>query len=252
MSLSQKRIDFVLAHVSAMRADPSRYEQIDPGVLQQLVGWHSCGFPSIVLGHRLAASLMCTSLPSNILLSPPWPEFQIVLPAGLLPYRDTHLAIAHVSPGNPWAFTFYLGNNDDPKATDWVHELDEETRRRLRGSVCDLVVGICIEMDTPPIRERILLGPPRHRLSKRKSATPTAWTFQLTRDVKVDMREAVRDYIFGRRGSCPIVQSFVRGHHKHQPCGPGGTLRKWIHIEPYWRGPEDAPIAVRAHNLESP
>ena len=25
--------------------------------------------------------------------------------------------------------------------------------------------------------------------------------------------------------------------------------RRWIHVEPYWRGPEDAPIALRSHKL---
>ena len=28
----------------------------------------------------------------------------------------------------------------------------------------------------------------------------------------------------------------VGGHWKRQPHGPGGTLRRWIHVAPYWRG----------------
>jgi hypothetical protein len=34
------------------------------------------------------------------------------------------------------------------------------------------------------------------------------------------------------------VASYVRGHHKMQPCGVGRTERKLIWIEPYWRGLE--------------
>ncbi len=30
---------------------------------------------------------------------------------------------------------------------------------------------------------------------------------------------------------------------------PGQTERRFMHIEPYWRGREDAPIAVRPHIL---
>ena len=80
-----------------------------------------------------------------------------------------------------------------------------------------------------------------------KRGEPQTWTFQLARDVKIDCRAAVRDYVRGLAASSPVVQSLVRGHWKRQPHGPGGTERKTIFIEPYWRGPEEAPIAVRAH-----
>lgn len=43
--------------------------------------------------------------------------------------------------------------------------------------------------------------------------------------------------------------SASRGHHKRQAHGTGGLLRKWIHVEPYWRGGEDAPIAVKTHKV---
>jgi hypothetical protein len=49
----------------------------------------------------------------------------------------------------------------------------------------------------------------------------------------------------------PSVQCLVRGHWKRQPCGHELQDRKWIQIEPYWRGPEDAPIAVRSHRVSS-
>jgi hypothetical protein len=32
----------------------------------------------------------------------------------------------------------------------------------------------------------------------------------------------------------------VRGHHKRQAYGKGRKLRRWIWIEPYWKGPTDA------------
>jgi len=63
------------------------------------------------------------------------------------------------------------------------------------------------------------------------------------------MRKAVVEY--GKHGGkSPTVQCVVAGHWKMQPCGPGGSERKRIFIEPYWRGPEDAPIAIRPHVLK--
>lgn len=47
----------------------------------------------------------------------------------------------------------------------------------------------------------------------------------------------------------------VRGKRAHRAAttsarhGTGGLLRKWIHVEPYWRGGEDAPIAVKTHKV---
>lgn len=34
----------------------------------------------------------------------------------------------------------------------------------------------------------------------------------------------------------------VRGHPRWQACGPGRSERKLIFIQPFWKGPEDAPI----------
>jgi len=68
--------------------------------------------------------------------------------------------------------------------------------------------------------------------------------------VKHDFRDRVRDYVEGKSHSAPNVQVLVSGHHKMQPHGPGNSLRKLIWREPFWRGPEDAPIAIRPHKLD--
>lgn len=43
------------------------------------------------------------------------------------------------------------------------------------------------------------------------------------------------------------VRLLVRGHWKNQAHGPGMTLRKLIHVEPYWRGPEMAELVDRPY-----
>lgn len=44
--------------------------------------------------------------------------------------------------------------------------------------------------------------------------------------------------------SAPLAMRYsVRGHWRNQPHGPARTLRKLTWIQPYWKGPEDAPVA---------
>lgn len=111
-----------------------------------------------------------------------------------------------------------------------------------------LLLGVVLELtEHRPSEEHRRAGT---RTTKRNSlGEPVAWTYTLTRDVKVDCRQAVRDYVEGRRSSAPSVQCLVRGHWKRQAHGPARSLRKFIFVEPYWRGPEDAPIATRSHIL---
>lgn len=135
------------------------------------------------------------------------------------------------------------GANPRMKSDDAAHD-------RLRTMINRIVVGVCVELDQPKHRVVISNGPPPPSAKHAKRGEPKAWMFQLTRDVKVDCREWVTSYLRGDEGTRPSVQSLVRGHHKRQPCGPEGKDRKWIHVEPYWRGPEDAPIAVRSHVLQ--
>jgi hypothetical protein len=54
---------------------------------------------------------------------------------------------------------------------------------------------------------------------------PTTWEFTIRRPVAFDAR--------------PSLRAFLRE----------GSGRKWIHVEPYWRGPADAPIVVRERKI---
>ncbi len=85
----------------------------------------------------------------------------------------------------------------------------------------------------------------RHSSARGRTADtlPDFKTWYLGREIKVDQNviEAVRS--FSREGgSSPKVQCLVSGHWKRQQHGPGRSLRKLIHVEPYWRGPLDAPV----------
>jgi hypothetical protein len=78
-------------------------------------------------------------------------------------------------------------------------------------------------------------GPPPHRI------------IFVGRPIQVDARPALARYLDpqNRPHGPPSLQSLVRGHHKRQVIGAGRSGRKVIWIEPYWRGPEDAPILAR-------
>jgi hypothetical protein len=78
-------------------------------------------------------------------------------------------------------------------------------------------------------------GAPKHRI------------FFLGHPITVDCRPAIASYLAGERHAPPSVQTLVRGHWKRQVVGVGRSGRKIIHVEPYWRGPEDAPILVHEY-----
>ena len=67
--------------------------------------------------------------------------------------------------------------------------------------------------------------------------------------ISVNATSAVVAYVAGQKRGLPSVQSLVRGHYKRQVLGAGRTGRKVIWVEPYWRGPEDAPILARPYRV---
>ena len=69
------------------------------------------------------------------------------------------------------------------------------------------------------------------------------------RPMSLDVRKAVSDSIVAKTHGAPTVQTLVRGHLKRQVVGPGRGGRRVIWIEPYWRGPEEAPILSRPYSL---
>lgn len=64
-------------------------------------------------------------------------------------------------------------------------------------------------------------------------------------------RTQERGYIENQKtGRTLTVRTLVSGHWRDQPYGKDNALRKRIWIEPFWRGPEGAPITRRQHNLK--
>lgn len=135
---------------------------------------------------------------------------------------------------------------EDPEDVWTGYNRSQEERVCLLAT--RLVLGACILMtDKAKFREReVRLQPRLANLRKRLGKEPVARVFTIGQPVKIDFRPVVEDYLTGGlRSLC--VQSLVAGHHKYQPHGPSNTLRKWIFVEPYWRGDVEDLILVRPH-----
>lgn len=226
--------------------------------------WLESGFPCVEVSARLASSLMCTGMSAALLpeIHMPWLSFSIRMPEELLGFPEVLVVLYQGK-----IYTLYIHNggfamsckpgmssfaDKDPETVDkvgsspfsWPLSPGDRGKQLLLGR---LILGVCIEMTRhrpSPDNESYLC---RSKGSGR--GLPTSWVFRLTRPVKVDTRAAVKEWLGGQRGGKLSMQSMVHGHHKLQPCGPGNADRKWIHVEPYWRGDPDAPIAVRPHEI---
>jgi hypothetical protein len=77
--------------------------------------------------------------------------------------------------------------------------------------------------------------------------------FQITAPVTIDLVERVKEYQLKHPGGKSWklnLRMVVGGHWKMQVCGKGRMGRKEIWIQPYERGPQSAPLAVRDHIIK--
>ncbi len=272
-------IELDLAALLRLKREDQGYllELYDNPQARALVGWGAdwvrSGLPQIVVTPRLAASLMATSMErvcaDDICL--PWKAFAIVLPPSLVsaPAPTTGALVS-------WTRVHVHGLSEgvavyatDDRMRIWttgprplaefcdVESIQEQPSvgvplesRDLRALSCidRLILGVCAELSVPEARASIARQVRTAASSSAARAEPRVWTYMLKRDVTVDCRDAVKAYVAGDR-SRATVQVLVRGHWKRQRFGVGRECTRWIAIEPYWRGPEDAPIAVRKHRL---
>lgn len=140
-----------------------------------------------------------------------------------------------------------VGNNDEELAEFW-EGYDNAEEDRLAVLAGRLVIGACVFMTERAnfteklVKPNVNLSAYARRLGKK----PESRVYTVGKPVKLDFRLAVKSFLEGRRASL-TAQSLVAGHHKRQAHGPNSSLRKWIFVEPYWRGPEDGAIVVRPH-----
>lgn len=245
--------------------------------------WAKEAYPQIELGHKFLAALLTTAVPKDLLdmVVPPWRCFCITLPdmiqvfnpeCGADPVRRLYVLYEDDAPeGRHWSYWCLSANgitswrygmttqNLIPQKGDemWLDkdpllleqtDLDERAYQ-LFGT---LIINLCLAMTNA---ENVKKAGPGHKVwdkaksEGRRPGEPTTRLFQVGSPVKHDFRACVADYMAGN-GNKLTVQSRVCGHYKAQPFGPKLASRKVIWVQPYWRGPEDAPIIVRPHKVK--
>lgn len=164
--------------------------------------------------------------------------------------RERWLHIQSYTPGQ-WKRAAYMFRKMSELGDDLTtSELDREEAQYLRCQkmVSKLVAGVLMAMHAGQFRTTS----GGKKRAARRGALPSCTEFAVGVPVRVRTVDFVREYVSKgpRKMLGPrTLQTLVRGHWKNQPYGTGSTSRKFIHVEPYWRGPDDAPIAVRPHIL---
>jgi hypothetical protein len=213
-----------------------------------------------------------------------WHAFMVCLPNGLLTYKDeeigleseyTRILVASFSDSaslillnqnggkTRHRLVVQVGNNiadvldadaTSPTPINTVGaEMDVSTGtqdkvRRIFILAKRLVAGLLLALQNQNnFKSRV--SPSRDGKKKREHDDPQHRVVFIGAPLKIDCRPQVADYINNgshkRKGAPPAVQLLVRGHHKRQVVGVGRIGRKVIFVQPYWRGPEDAPILTR-------
>lgn len=232
--------------------------------------WFCLGLPRLVIGHRHAAAIMLTRVPADLIpeVRAPWDTFMVDVPDGLIDCPAlTGMGVPDSPTGTHSIRHAFVGRRDDEgiyvfgatrshpvmylrgESFPGLASLEGEGRAddRAYELLAKYVLGAAIEAGQ--YRPALAHAAGQRAVKRDHRGAPVTHTFTLTRDVRIDARRVVREYCAGATRTAPSVQSCVGGHWKMQPCGPRGAERKFIHVEPYWRGPADAPIALRSHVL---
>lgn len=248
--------------------------------------WAHCGYPRLLVDHKYAASLMSTSVSEDAaaLIRPPFESFLITMPNNLLTMPcGEYNSPGHVerilvrsfsvegkqrwfvtiagSDGTTGSAIHSSGRATESMACAETTRIAEELTpfpdlvdalKRLIFLVDRLILGLCLSMSDPSCFKKISSEGRSARWSPQGQLLrpPDLQSYKVGRPVVIDCQREVRDFLMGI-GNKPNVRVLVRGHWKAQAHGPGRALRKYIHVEPYWRGPEDAPVLIRPHVVQS-
>jgi hypothetical protein len=250
--------------------------------------WAEAGYPVVKISPKFAAAAACTKALPEVLseLRPPWRGFAIEMPSEPVLYQSSGGRVVAVK----YILVSWTENYcDETRDCNWsfycLSELDGLSTNRTRtksSNLCEIWRGE-VDDDVLPWHEmsgqdnrllqlagRILVSTicaldnkdqvvrVGHRQSRplnhRESDVPEARIFQVTAPIEIDLVKVVRDCQLAdgeaRKRWSLNVQMMVVGHHKMQVCGKRRLERKYLWIKPYWRGPSDAPIAVRPHVLK--
>jgi hypothetical protein len=226
--------------------------------------WADSAYRVLQTSHTFAAALMCTKA-TEADIEIPWSAFLVHVPDGLLvteAMKFNRIAVNARTDGMVQV-TIYNAHEKCRRlgfmapavklmASDSEFENrdrceDEDAKLALLAS--RLIAGLLITLQfTDNFKERDV---PAKRIGRDGREAPKHRVAFVGKPLKVDCRLEIKRYLGGRSSdnSPSSVQVLVRGHYKRQVVGTGRAGRRVIWVEPYWRGPEEAPILVRPYAI---
>jgi hypothetical protein len=251
---------------------------------QFAAAWSVHAFQKMVTDHKYAAALMCSDTAKEVLedLEIQWKAFMICVPNGLLRFEDIEghqieytRILVHIASDNSARIIIY----DTSWINSWVKVISHRDESladvlfdepsSITGSEDAILTSVGYELRAMKLAKRLVTGmifalqntdnfkqsnrePNKVKGKGRQYDEPTHRTVIVGAPIKVDCRPAVQQYLSRQKSlkhGPASVQVLVRGHQKRQVCGVGRKGRKVILVEPYWRGPDDAPILTRPKKL---
>ena len=266
--------------------DPELLKYIDAsGISQSIwaVDWINSACSVIKVGYKYAAAAMATTISKQVCeaLEPPWQAFCIELPHQFIDCLDevsnkrvwldsilvrrsyarsrgmpawTFIAISSSSTISLWKLNVTaaeLAEEDSFISTLPGNMATEEDSRKLI-MLGRLVLNVVLDMTNKSSYRQLSKAGKFDRPTRvgKVVEPPKTLFFEMRRPITIDLRAEIKEYLATGVGSSPKVRTLVMGHRKNQPCGPQGKDRKIIWVEPYWRGPDGAPIAIHAHKIK--
>lgn len=222
--------------------------------------WLDANFSKLEIGHKLAASLCLTDVPTDLIVKAPWPSWSFVIPDGLLEAASSSNGTKEnyarvLCKGSEIAYLVSsTGRCVGPIASDQFDA--PEDIQRLFKLLRSLVKGACLALSDPDQYKKQSLSKNEgsFKKTKRTSGAPELNNarYMLSAPVQVDLRDVVHAVQRGekRKGGKITAQFLVRGHWKNQACGPKLSLHKRIWLQPFWKGEESTRILLRDYVIK--
>lgn len=247
-------------------------------VMMWAARWADQGFPRLLIEPKFAALLMATDITEEAmeLIVPPWQAFLIEIPEPILQIycgrsqcdvpivRILVQYMERVSGEKVWNYiaqgssgvqiwrhgvtTEQMIHVERKYLDTWEKEMEgyfvpvDKKDERAMALIGKLILSVCLSMSDPQNFHEQKKNKGRGEKVRGKYSAEIK-TYVVGRPIKIDCRETIKNWISGKKkGSSPKVQFLVRGHWKRIAYGPGGSLRKVGHIEPYWKGTGEVGI----------